>query len=254
MKVRSDQAVLVAMARVPSPGTPFKSRLSRRVPLEADRRYVYVAMLQDKVAQLRRSRRFQPALAVAPPDDPEALRFLTGEGFRLFPQRGSDFGARLMSVAETALAEAPFVCIVDTDTPSLPDDRFQEAYDVLHEERADVVLGPSWDGGYYLIGLRAPAPSLFTGVDWSTSRVLAQTIRHAQATQLRVHLLEGFRDIDEPDDLDDLHRTLQRDQVARSLATHTAIVLDELFPESILPAGRPAGTERERKDKEKHGH
>jgi uncharacterized protein len=247
MRARLDP-VLVAMARAPTPGTPFKSRLSRRVPFEADRRAVYVAMLRDKVAQLRRAQRFQPALAVAPPDEPEALRFLTGEGFQLIPQRGSDFGARLLSVAETSLAAAPFSCIVDTDTPSLPDDRFQEAYDVLHGDRADVVLGPSWDGGYYLIGLKSPHPSLFAGIDWSTSRVLAQTIRQAQAARLNVHLLEGFRDVDEPDDLDDLHRTLLRDQDARSLAKHTAAVLDELFPGATAPALD------ERQSKEKHGN
>jgi 8-oxo-dGTP pyrophosphatase MutT (NUDIX family) len=125
-------------------------------------------------------------------------------------QRGDDLGARLEGVAEDLLASgAKAVAIVDSDTPTLPVAFLEEAINALQSDAVDVVLGPAQDGGYYLVGLRAPQPSLFRGIPWSTSSVLRASLHAADASGLRVHLLQSWYDVDEPPDLDRLVRQLR---------------------------------------------
>jgi glycosyltransferase A (GT-A) superfamily protein (DUF2064 family) len=93
----------------------------------------------------------------------------------------------------------------------VPAARLAEAAAALGTGVADLVLGPAEDGGYYLIGLRAPAPRLFSGVAWGTSRVLAETL--ARAGTLRSRLLPACFDVDEPDDLARLASVLARGDV-----------------------------------------
>ncbi|MGH8648244.1 MAG: DUF2064 domain-containing protein, partial [Burkholderiales bacterium] len=89
--------------------------------------------------------------------------------------------------------------VIGTDLPTLPGSLFGEALALL--DAHDLVLGPAQDGGYYLIGLRKPAPELFTGIPWSTDRVLALTQTKASAAGLKTALLPIRRDIDTLDDL-----------------------------------------------------
>ncbi len=91
------------------------------------------------------------------------------------------------------------VVIIGTDCPELSAEVVTRAFADL--ERRDVVLGPAADGGYYLIGLREPAPELFSGIDWGSDRVCAQTVRRARATGLTVAFLEVLDDVDVPGDL-----------------------------------------------------
>jgi len=91
------------------------------------------------------------------------------------------------------------VMVVGTDLPTLPGSVFGEAVTLLAAH--DVVLGPALDGGYYLVGLRKPSPELFTGIPWSTDRVLSLTQQKAAALGLHAALLPVQRDIDTIDDL-----------------------------------------------------
>ncbi len=217
--------VLAIMARVPRPGVACKTRLAP--VLDAEQRLaLYRAMLEDRLAQLSRlSDTAQPWVAVAPPDEPEAMRAFLPAGappYALVSQDGDDLGARLERLVAKALVVAPAVCVVDSDTPTLPDAVLREAFDALAADRGDVVLGPSSDGGYYLVGLREPAPSLFRRMTWSTSTVAEETRRRAAQDGLRVHDLAAFRDVDEPDDLRALDEELGRHAEA---APHTARAL-----------------------------
>ncbi|HEX7124231.1 MAG TPA: DUF2064 domain-containing protein, partial [Thermodesulfobacteriota bacterium] len=81
---------------------------------------------------------------------------------------------------------------------------------------ADLVLGPADDGGYYLIGLRSPQPSLFEGIPWSTGAVLAETRRRAEASGLRTALLPAWFDLDTAADLERLRRSLGGDEGRRT--------------------------------------
>ena len=118
--------------------------------------------------------------------------------FVLIPQRGDSFGERLMNAA-TDLLRVGFesCCLINSDSPTVTADAFYQA--VLELQGADnrVVLGPSDDGGYYLIGMRKAYGRLFKDIDWSTERVLTQTLDRARELSLNVHILPKFYDIDD---------------------------------------------------------
>jgi glycosyltransferase A (GT-A) superfamily protein (DUF2064 family) len=112
-------------------------------------------------------------------------------------------------VMAAALARGPVpVVVIGADAPHVPLTILTAAVESLHAG-ADLVLGPAADGGYYLIGLRAPRPELFADVAWSTSTVLAETLARAHRLGLRTRVLPGSFDIDGPDDLERLSGLLR---------------------------------------------
>lgn len=90
--------------------------------------------------------------------------------------------------------------IIGSDSPTLSTRHFDAAFDAL-ERGADIVIGPSFDGGYYLIGFRAAHTCVFRDIDWSTREVLGQTLERAESEALDVALLEFWYDVDEREDL-----------------------------------------------------
>jgi rSAM/selenodomain-associated transferase 1/rSAM/selenodomain-associated transferase 2 len=128
-----------------------------------------------------------------------------GDDLIFAPQSGEDLGARMHDAARNLFDRAyDVVILVGSDIPTLASSMVRQAIDTLRRHTADVVLGPTEDGGYYLIGLRQPEAGLFSGIDWSTSSVLAQTMAAAQRRERRVHLLSTLRDVDTPADLEAL--------------------------------------------------
>jgi rSAM/selenodomain-associated transferase 1 len=118
--------------------------------------------------------------------------------FSLLPQRGDKFGERLYFAVED-LIKCGFasVCLIDSDSPTVPGENFAEAVELLSTTEDCVVLGPSDDGGYYLIGVKKPHQHLFEQIDWSTERVLSQTIERATEIGLEVKLLPTGYDVDD---------------------------------------------------------
>jgi uncharacterized protein len=118
--------------------------------------------------------------------------------FSLLPQRGDKFGERLYFAVED-LFKCGFdsVCLIDSDSPTVPAENFAEALELLSAIEDRVVLGPSDDGGYYLIGVKKPHRHLFEQIDWSTERVLNQTIQRATEIGLEVKLLPNGYDVDD---------------------------------------------------------
>jgi rSAM/selenodomain-associated transferase 1 len=118
--------------------------------------------------------------------------------FLLLAQRPGLFGARLIGAAED-LFRIGFasVCLIDSDSPTVPAEWYAQAATLLSRNDDRVVLGPSEDGGYYLIGLKNLHRRLFEDIDWSTPRVLEQTIARANELHLPVALLPTGYDIDD---------------------------------------------------------
>src|SRR5438094_5673846 len=118
--------------------------------------------------------------------------------FSLLPQRGDKFGERLCFAVED-LFKCGFesACLIDSDSPTVPAEAFAKAVELLSTSEDLVVLGPSDDGGYYLIGLKNPHRHLFEQIDWSTERVLNQTIQRATEIGLEVKLLPAGYDVDD---------------------------------------------------------
>jgi len=200
------QVALAIMAKRPQAGD-VKTRLCPPLtPEEAAE--LAQCFLFDKFDQVCRVPGVERFLAFSPPDAETFFRSQAGGAFSLLPQQGTDLGERLADLSERLLrAGFAAVMIIGADSPTLPDSVLQEAHAVLAQNRADVVLGPTEDGGYYLIGLRKPRRDLFCGIAWSTDAVLRQTVARADAVGLRTHLLPPWYDVDVPSDL----RRLARD-------------------------------------------
>jgi uncharacterized protein len=135
---------------------------------------------------------YMPAGAEAAFDD------LLPPQFRLLAQRGANLGERLLHAAEdffTAGYQA--MCLINSDSPTLPATVLQAAIEVLHAPQDRIVLGPADDGGYYLIGLKHAHRKLFQGIAWSTSTVLASTLDRAREIGVECTLLPSWYDVDD---------------------------------------------------------
>ncbi len=203
---------VVVMAKRPLPGRT-KTRLQPALgPDDAAR--LSAAMLADRCEQVARLRDVVPAISFAdfagenPPAD------LVPEGFELIRSEGRGLGEDLLASAEHFLGRGLPVVLVDSDSPTLPLAYLQSAVDVLAQtdpaRRCDVVLGASEDGGYYLIGLRESTPELFRDMPWSTSKLANATLAQIAKLGLTTHRLPDWWDVDRPEDLTRLRRTLLR--------------------------------------------
>ena len=155
--------------------------------------------------------------------------------FSLLPQRGDKFGERLYFAVED-LFKCGFeaVCLIDSDSPTVPAENFAEAVELLRVSDDRVVLGPSDDGGYYLIGVKKPHRHLFERIDWSTERVLKQSIQRATETGLEVQLLPTGYDVDDGASLRRLCKELLADTTSADVAQHTRKFLAKLTAQKEL--------------------
>ena len=133
-----------------------------------------------------------------PADAEEMLHDLLPNNFELVPQRGETLGERLINAADELLSDGfESVCLINSDSPTLPGEILRTAASLLAQEGDRVVLGPSQDGGYYLIGLKRPHHRLFKRIAWSTADVLAHTVERAAEIDLPVDLLPTWYDVDD---------------------------------------------------------
>jgi hypothetical protein len=205
------------MAKYPSPGTA-KTRLGARIGFQAACRLseAFIRDLGDRLAALG----LPVTWAFWPPTAPFA-GLVAGQ--RCVPQVGGDLGERLEAGMVDCLAARRLpVLAIGTDAPHIDAANLREGAEAIGGG-ADVVLGPATDGGYYLIGLRAPHPELFRDIAWGSSSVLEATLERARGAGLRVHLLPTTFDVDDEGGLEELRALLARGTIA---LPHTAAALD----------------------------
>lgn len=154
----------------------------------------------------------------------------------LFQQNGNDLGERLTDAFETAFATGcRHAAVIGTDSPHMPTERVAQAFSLLQGGNSDVVLGPTEDGGYYILGMRGMYQELFRNMPWSSSRLLRETIGRAEKTGLKPSLLQPCFDLDT---YEDLHRLASEDRTSSARLTRKML--------RTLPVGRqikdiPAG-------------
>jgi uncharacterized protein len=147
----------------------------------------------------------QGVIVYTPPDQRNALDGLAPKDFRFLAQTGDSLGARLLNAMSNLLADKyDSVCLINSDSPTLPPEILISAIEVLGTAGDRIVLGPAEDGGYYLIGLKSPHRILFDGIAWSTSEVLAHTVERARRISLDVVMLPSWYDVDDAKTLDRL--------------------------------------------------
>jgi uncharacterized protein len=160
------------------------------------------ALLVDQLTQLQELAATDFYLVFAPNEARSLMTELAPPCFCLLPQQGGDLGARMEAVfAELSQRGNKNIVLIGGDLAPVPLRYFAEAYAFLESSKKRVVLGPSRDGGYYLVGCNQPTPQIFQSMSWSHSQVLAQTRDRLTRLQIDYHLLPPWFDIDTPDDL-----------------------------------------------------
>lgn len=222
-------SAIIVMARAPRPGEG-KTRL--RVALSDDACLrLQEAFLRDAVEVALEAQLGPVHLAYTPDDAAPWTEAEFGGRIAPFPQRGAGLGERMLTALRHVEARgfAPLL-MIGTDAPLLQPRHLREALSAVAD--ADLCLGPSADGGYYLLACRAVQPQLFEDVPWGTDRVLETTLRLAAQSGLRSSLIETLYDIDTPDDLARLRDDLARlaGEPSFRMPRHTAEVALELQP------------------------
>ena len=188
---------LAIMTKAPRAGT-VKTRL--QPPLTAsEAAELNICFLRDISAAISETGGHSQGIAVFTPARSEKeYEGILPPHFDLIPQRGNGFGERLTNAVEDLLHVGfESCCLINSDSPTATAEAFREAVVQLQAADDRIVLGPSGDGGYYLIGMRKLHRQLFEEIDWSTERVFAQTEERARAVGLKIHVLPKFYDVDD---------------------------------------------------------
>jgi rSAM/selenodomain-associated transferase 1 len=200
MGSKDHKLLLVVVAKAPVPGE-VKTRLTPPfTPQEAVA--LYQCFLQDRLAEISTLQGIDLAVAFTPGHARKAFERLTGNGFKLFTQKGADLGQRLNHIFIDKLgSDYDAVSIIDSDTPDLPGEIVEQSFQILLSDEADTVFGPCDDGGYYLVGMCRPHPELFEDIPWSTPAVLNITLERTRKLGIKTKLLPGWNDLDTFEDL-----------------------------------------------------
>jgi rSAM/selenodomain-associated transferase 1 len=194
------------MAKAPRPGT-VKTRLAVNLSLEAVTG-LYRCLLNDTIALARGIDSIEVAIMCPESDVLELSRSVPAD-MSIVPQTGEGLAAGLTSVfAHFASSGEQRVIAFNSDSPHLPASMLQSAFDIL--ETRDLVVGPTHDGGYYLVGARAPHPGLFSSDGMGTGSALEVLSSRAEALGLSIGFTDRFYDIDIAEDLTQLADELRR--------------------------------------------
>ena len=216
------------MSKAPLPGR-VKTRLTPPLAPEQAAE-LNKAFLRDTLANLglaaAQSGAADCVVSYTPVGQEAAFDGILPQTTLLVPQRGDGFGERLLLTAEDLFACGfGSVCLIDSDSPTVPTEEFVEAARILREDK--VVLGRSDDGGYYLLGLCAPHASLFERITWSTEVVAAETAERAREAGLPLVELATWYDVDDADSLARLRAELAGSSPGYA-APHTRAYLSRL--------------------------
>jgi rSAM/selenodomain-associated transferase 1 len=223
MPTRAD--ALAIMAKAPVAGS-VKTRLVP--PLTAEQAAdLYRALLLDQFEHLQQVSDAARYLFYAPAGAEQALRQLAGDRYIYRAQCDGDLGARMAQVfAELGGLGHRNVVLIGSDLPALPMAIVEKAFMLLAAEEHHVVLGPSQDGGYYLIGMNRPAPEIFTDMIWSHERVLVETTARLDRLGISYSLLPTWFDLDRAEDFQRL--IALTDRASRAALSRTTAYLQSL--------------------------
>jgi len=188
--------VLALLTRAPSSGG--KTRLFSSLGIPPDPTLLSALLLDtldgSAVPHVRRVIATTPAVACA------EVGALVGN-IEVMAQPDGDLGERMRATMTTLFAAgASAVALIGSDLPHMTGGPIEAAFDLLSRDAEALVLGPTEDGGYYLVAARR-VPSIFSGIEWGSSHVLTQTETAAQRDGFRVHRLDVLRDVDNEEDL-----------------------------------------------------
>lgn len=238
---RINEVALVIFAKPPVEGE-VKTRLARDTgdPVATELYQCFLADIAAMVAAwiVESKTSVEPVLAYTKSPDHPGYAVFREQYYKFWEQGEGDLGARMARVSQRCFdAGAKRVVIIGADSPTLTPAHLQRAITAL--DTHEVALGPSFDGGYYLVGLRQPSPEIFRGIQWSTDQVLAQTIAACRASSRLCATLEFWYDVDTFDDLIFLKTHLLNvlEEGDPKSAAHTAHYLGKLVAKGVFRTG-----------------
>jgi uncharacterized protein len=198
-KAKSNVCALAVMTKAPLAGASKTRLVPPLSTTEAAKLSAcFVRDTCDNIARISSDGTAEGIAVYTPVGGESFFNGLLPDSFGLLGQRGRSFGDRLFNATEDLISFGyDSLCLIDSDSPTLPPRFLRAAVSALARPGDRVVLGAAQDGGYYLIGLKKAHRRLFENVDWSTSRVLAQTIAHAKEINLPVTVLPTWFDVDD---------------------------------------------------------
>ncbi len=191
-----DRCALSVMAKAPHPGR-VKTRLAPPLTLD-ESAALNICFLRDTLANIGEVEGADGVVVYTPAGEEASFDGIVPDDFFMLSQRGDGFGERLLAAAGDLLACGfGSCCLIDSDSPTVPHGALQQAVEILSQTGDRIVLGPTDDGGYYLIGLKQVHAELFSNIEWSTPHVFEQTMERADELSLDVTLLPRWYDVDD---------------------------------------------------------
>jgi uncharacterized protein len=196
MMEKTYDSALILFARDPILGK-VKTRLSPFLEEDVILK-LYTCFIQDSLDNIRQVRNIDRFVGVTPSNESGFFTEALGSDIRMFVQEGDNLGDKMRRAMQDRFAEGyESVIIIGSDSPSLP---ASYIYQAVGSDK-DMVIGPSTDGGYYLIGMREKVFEVFKDVSWGTETVLQETCEHLLQNGANLELLPVWYDVDTPEDL-----------------------------------------------------
>ena len=194
---------LIIFVKYPEPGQ-VKTRIGKIIGIEkaAD---MYSSFVHHIVNNLIDSDSFQISVSYTPEDRDKFIKgWLNSNGINYFPQNGKSLGEKISNAFEHSFSNGfNNTIIIGSDCVELNQETIVMAFNYLNNN-SDCVIGPTYDGGYYLIGLKSRNfPYIFENISWSSDLVFDETIKKINYLNLKCTVLEKLNDVDDIDDLND---------------------------------------------------
>src|SRR5215216_4810937 len=233
------------MAKAPLEGEVKTRLVPPLTPREAAA--LNICFLRDMAANINSIEAASGLVVYTPAGSESAFAGILPERFSFLAQRGAHLGERLCNATDDLLRQGfGAVCLINSDSPTLPRSILIRALELLTIEGDRVVLGAAEDGGYYLIGLKHAHRNLFNEIAWSTSDVLALTTQRAAEIDLPIELLPPWYDVDDAVTLNRLCEELLSTSSLNGAyaAPHTRAFLDSIIKTEGLQRICPKLSER----------
>ncbi len=199
-----------------------KSRLAGAIGSEAAAT-LYAAFLRDVLVAASAI----PETAVTvfhPRNDPfGTIERLCLPGVRLLPDQGQGYDAILPAALRRMLQDSPVAALLGADSPGVPEAIIMQAFEAVETAADGIAIGPSSDGGFYMLATNGDYPDLFAGIDWGSNRVCAQVTGRASSCGLQVTILPEWYDIDGIEDLERLALDLSTNVALGAAASRAAL-------------------------------
>ena len=195
--------ILIIFAKEPKKGK-VKTRLSGHLSQQGSLA-LYKELLKNTVELARQVKCSKRIVAYDSNGNSAPFLKKLASDFEFYKQNGEDLGVRMFNAFKTFLKNNTKALIIGSDSPNLPKSYINRAFDKL--DKHDVVLGPAFDGCYYLIGFKIPCKEIFKNIKWSSNSVFERTLAKAKRLKKKVAILGFWHDIDRPEDLKYLQRS-----------------------------------------------